>query len=67
MDRWKDDQERPQEDASRDTARLERERWETPTISAVGTIADLIRAPKKSGTQDCGGRRRLLTGTNCGR
>jgi hypothetical protein len=66
VDRWKDEQERPPDDVNRPTARLEREPWEPPTITAVGTIADLIRAPKKSGTQDCGGRRRFLTGIGCG-
>lgn len=44
----------------------ERAVWEPPTIRAVGTIAELVQVSKTSGDQDCGGKRRLGTGTNCG-
>jgi len=40
--------------------------WETPTIRAVGTIAELVQASKTSGDQDCGGKKRFGTGSNCG-
>ena len=44
----------------------ERAAWEPPTIRAVGTIAELVQVSKTSGDQDCGGKRRLGTGNNCG-
>jgi hypothetical protein len=59
----KKDTRQPLERASRE--REEREVWETPTIRAVGTIADLVQITKESGTQDCGGHNRVGTGNKC--
>ncbi|HKW00987.1 MAG TPA: hypothetical protein VJN96_14265 [Vicinamibacterales bacterium] len=39
--------------------------WEPPTIREVGTIADLVQLTKQSGTQDCGGKKRVGTGNSC--
>jgi hypothetical protein len=36
----------------------ERAAWQPPTITAVGTIAELVQQVKVSGNQDAGGRRR---------
>lgn len=41
--------------------------WEPPIIRAVGTIAELVQVSKTSGDQDCGGKRRIGTGGNCGK
>jgi len=39
--------------------------WEPPQLRAVGTIAELVQQTKKSGTQDCGGKKRSGTGFGC--
>ena len=59
----KKDTQQPLERASHE--REERAVWEPPTIRAVGTIADLVQVTKRSGTQDCGGRKRVGTGNSC--
>jgi hypothetical protein len=46
-------------------AQEERAAWETPTLRFVGTIAELVQVTKKSGTQDCSGRKRISFG-GCG-
>ncbi len=46
-------------------APTEREAWESPSIQLMGTVADLVRTPKKSGDQDCGGRRRYDPSSPC--
>jgi hypothetical protein len=45
--------------------REDRAVWEPPSIRAVGTIAELVQLTKRSGTQDCSGRKRLGTGNSC--
>lgn len=62
----KKDNEQPRERASEEREHHEeRAVWESPTIRAVGTIADLVQLTKKSGTQDCSGRKRLGSGNSC--
>lgn len=58
-----DTQQQPLDKGSHD--REEPAVWEPPTIRAVGTIAELVQLTKRSGTQDCSGRKRLGTGNSC--
>jgi hypothetical protein len=59
---WRD--ERPDEDSEPATPQG-RQAWESPSIQLIGTVADLVRTPKKSGDQDCGGRKRFDPGSPC--
>ncbi|MFI5178410.1 MAG: hypothetical protein ACHQO8_07605 [Vicinamibacterales bacterium] len=47
------------------TGERRRAAWEPPTLRAVGTIAELVQQTKKSGTQDCSGKKRFGSGITC--